>query len=165
MSVEVNTANYQLILQLLKDAIIENARSFNGKMLNSGTPNQMNILSMYQDIDIDTNDFENEFQSSMERLLKFINAHLSLIGKGDFFNEHVDVVFNRDMLMNENEIMQTLINAGVKISNKTLLAQVPYVTNLEEEMEQIKTESEENVEIYQNAFTNGVNENNDEPEE
>lgn len=152
LSVEVNAGNYQAILQLLKDTLIENARSFNGKMLSSGTPNQMNILSMYQDIDIDTNDFEAEYQAALEELLHFVNVHLSLTGQGDFFNEDVKIIFNRDMLMNESEIMQTLTSAGVKISNRTLLTQVPFVDNVDEELDQIKKESEESMEIYQNAF-------------
>jgi len=154
LSIEVNAGNYQAILQILKDTIIENAKSFNGKMLNSGTPNQMNILSMYQDIDIDTNDFEAEYQSALEELLHFINIHLSLTGQGDFFEEKVKIIFNRDMLMNEAEIMSTLINAGVKISNETLLSQVPFVDDVDAELEKIKKESEENMEIYQNAFPN-----------
>lgn len=155
LSVEVNSANYQAILQTLKDALIENARSFNGKMLNSGTPNQMNILSMYQDIDIDTNDFESEFQSALDQLLYFINAHLSLMGMGDFFDEEIQIVFNRDMLMNESELMTTLIQAGVKISNKTLLAQVPWIDDVDAEMEQIKEENEEAIDSYQGAFAQG----------
>ena len=154
LSVEVNAQNYQAILQLLKDALIENARSFNGKMLNSGTPNQMNILSMYQDIDVDTNDFEAEYQAALEELLHFINIHFSLTRQGDFFNEKVKIIFNRDMLMNESEIMTTLTNAGVKISNKTLLSQVPFVDDVDAELEQIKQESEEAMEVYQDAFPN-----------
>lgn len=152
LSVEVNAGNYEAILRILKDALIENAKSFNGKMLNSGTPNQMNILSMYQDIDVDTNDFEAEYQAALEELLYFINIHLSLTGQGDFFGEDVKIIFNRDMLMNESEIMQTLTNAGVKISNRTLLTQVPFVDDVDDELEQIKKETEESMEIYQDAF-------------
>lgn len=152
LSVEVNAGNYEAILRILKDTLIENARSFNGKMLNSGTPNQMNILSMYQDIDMDTNDFEAEYQAALEELLYFINVHLSLTGQGDFFGEDVKIIFNRDMLMNESEIMQTLTNAGVKISNRTLLTQVPFVDDVDEELDLIKKETEESMEIYQDAF-------------
>ena len=152
LSVEVNAGNYQAIMGVLKDAIIENARSFNGKMLNSGSPNQMNILSMYQDIDMDTNDFETEYQAAMEELLYFINTHFALTGQGDFFGEEVKFIFNRDMLMNEAEIMNTLTSAGVKISNRTLLAQVPFIDDVDEELEQIKKETEESMEVYQNAF-------------
>ena len=152
LSVEVNAGNYQAILDLLKATLIENARSFDGKVLKSGTPNQMNILSMYEEIEMDTNDFETEYQSALEELLHFINIHLSLTGQGDFFDEKVEIIFNRDMLMNESEIMQTLTNAGVKISNRTLLSQVPFVDDVDEELEQIKKESEEAMEEYQQAF-------------
>lgn len=152
LRVEVNAENYQLILQLIKNALIENTKSYDGKMLNSGTPNQMNILSMYQDIDLDTNDLESEYQAALEELLFFINTHLALTGQGDFFEEKVTFIFNRDMLMNEAEIMQTLINAGVKISNRTLLSQVPFIDDVDAELKQIKKESEENMEMYQNAF-------------
>ena len=157
LSVEVNAGNYEAILNLLKNTLIENARSFDGKMLKSGTPNQMNILSMYQEIDIDTNDFEAEYQAALEELLHFINIHLSLTGQGDFSEEKVKIIFNRDMLMNESEIMQTLSNAGVKISNRTLLSQVPYIDDVDEELEQIKKETEESMEIYQDAFPNPQN--------
>lgn len=152
LTVEVNAGNYQAILDLLKITLIENARSFDGKVLKSGTPNQMNILSMYQEIDIDTNDFESEYQAALEELLHFINIHLSLTGQGDFFDEKVEIIFNRDMLMNESEIMQTLTNAGVKISNRTLLSQVPFIDDVDEELEQIKKENEEAMEEYQSAF-------------
>ena len=152
LTVEVNAENYKSILDLIKIAIIENARSFDGKMLQSGTPNQMNILSMYQDIDIDTNDFETEYQAALEELLYFINVHLSLTGKGDYFEEKVKIIFNRDMLMNEAEIMQTLTNAGVRISNRTLLSQVPFVDDVDEELEQLKKEQEEALEVYGGAF-------------
>lgn len=155
LTVEVNAENYNSILKLLKDALVENARSFNGKMLNSGTPNQMNILSMYQDIDIDTNDFETEYQSALHQLLHFVDAHLRLTGQGDFFDEDVEIIFNRDMMMNESEIMQTLISAGVKISNKTLLSQVPWIDDVDAELEQIKEEGEEAIDNYQNAFMQG----------
>jgi len=152
LAVDVNAGNYQAILDLLKVTLIENARSFDGKMLKSGTPNQMNILSMYQEIDIDTNDFEAEYQSALEELIYFINVHLSLTGQGDFFEEEVKIIFNRDMLMNESEIMGTLTSAGVKISNRTLLSQVPFIDDVDEEMEQIKAETEEAMEEYQKAF-------------
>jgi len=152
LTVEVNSENYNAILTLLKDKLIENAKSFDGKLLSSGTPNQMNILSMYQDIDIDTNEFESEYQSAMEELLYFVNSHLSATGKGDFTNEEVDFVFNRDMLMNESEIMQTLISAGVEIPNKLLLAQVPWIDDVDEAEKLLKEQKEAMVDDYQNAF-------------
>lgn len=159
LSVEVNSGNYQAILDLLKNTLIENARSFDGKMLKSGTPNQMNILSMYQEIDIDTNDFESEYQDALEELLHFINAHLYLTGQGDFFSEKVKIIFNRDMLMNESEIMDTLTKAGVKISNRTLLSQVPFIDDVDAELERIEEETQKSMEVYQGVFPQQGNQN------
>lgn len=165
LMVEVNAENYKAIMGVLKDAIIENARSFDGKVLKSGTPNQMNIKSFYMEIDIDTNDFETEYQAAMEELLYFINTHLALTGQGDFFDEKVNIVFNRDTLINEAEVMQTLTQAGVKISNRTLLSQVPFVDDVESELEHLKEEQEEAMEVYQGAFPVQPNPNNEDLDE
>ena len=69
----------------------------------SGNPNQMNIQSMYSDIDLDANDMETEFQAAFEDVLWFINAHLANTGRGNFENEEVNIIFNRDILINESE--------------------------------------------------------------
>ena len=61
LQIEVNAENYKVLLSLLKDAIIENARGYDAKDDRmSGNPNQMNIQSMYSDIDLDANGIEME---------------------------------------------------------------------------------------------------------
>lgn len=153
LQIEVNAENYNTILELLKMALIENARSFDGKLLKSGTPNQMNILSVYNEIDIDTNEMETEYQAALEELLPYINTALQLQGLGDFTGEEVEFTFNRDMLINESEILGTLSNLGVKISQRTLLKQVPWIDDVDKELEEVKKEQEENMEVYGDAFT------------
>lgn len=39
--------------------------------------------------------------------------------------------------------MQTLINAGMKVSQRTLLKQAPWIDDVEAEMEEIRKETEE----------------------
>ena len=47
LEISVNAENYKTVLELLKKAIIENARGYDAKDERmGGTPNQMNILSM-----------------------------------------------------------------------------------------------------------------------
>ena len=54
LSVEVNSENYKSILELMKKSLIENARGYDAKSDKlAGNPNQMNIQSMYSDIDLD----------------------------------------------------------------------------------------------------------------
>lgn len=160
LTVEVNADNYKAIVEIFKKALIENARGYDAKDDRmSGTPNQMNIQSMYNDIDLDANEMETEYQASFEELLWFVNTHLVNTSNGDFINEEVSIIFNRDMMMNETEIMQMLTGAGVEISNETLLGQVPFVDDVGKEQERLKKQKEENIDDYMGAF-NPTNPNN-----
>ena len=99
LQVEVNAENYKAILEIFKKAIIENAMGYDAKDDRmSGNPNQMNIQSMYSDIDLDANSMETEFQASFEELLWFINVHLFNASFGDFEGEDRVLSFPWDIL-------------------------------------------------------------------
>ena len=71
--------------EIFKKALIENAMGYDAKDDRlSGNPNQMNIQSMYSDIDTDANDTESEAQATMDDVLWFVNCHLANTGQGDF---------------------------------------------------------------------------------
>lgn len=154
LQVEVNAENYKGLIEILKKALIENAMGYDAKetRLGGGSPNQMNIQSMYNDIDLDANGMETEYQASFEELLWFVNAHLANTGQGDFSNEDVTIIFNRDMMMNEAEIMTMLYQGGVQISNETLLGQVPFINDVSGELERVKVEKQEAIDEYANSF-------------
>jgi SPP1 family phage portal protein len=153
LQVTVDAANYKELLSFLKTALIENAMGYDAKDDKlSGTPNQMNIQSMYSDIDLDANGMETEFQASLEDLMWFINAHLVNTGVGDFSDSDLRFIFNRDMLMNESEIMSTLVACGVELSNETLVSQVPFIDDVKNELERLKLQKQNN--DYVGAFTN-----------
>ena len=144
LEITVNAENYKSILEIFKKALIENAMGYDAKDDRlSGEPNQMNIQSMYSDIDLDANDMEAELQAAFEEILWFVNAHLANTGKGDFDGEKVDVIFNRDMLMNEGEIIENIKNSVGILSDETLVEQHPWVDDPKEEMERLKKQKEE----------------------
>lgn len=67
LEITVNADNYKAIVEIFKKALIENAMGYDAKDDRlSGNPNQMNIQSMYSDIDIDANDTEAEAQAAFE---------------------------------------------------------------------------------------------------
>lgn len=155
LQIEVNAENYKAILELFKKAIIENAMGYDAKDDRmSGQPNQMNIQSMYSDIDLDANDTETEFQASFEQLLWFVDCHLANTGIGDFENEKVEVIFNRDMLMNESEIIDN-VNKSTDLSLETRLANHPWIDDVEAELERINEEKQNELDEYMNAFPGG----------
>lgn len=148
--IEVNKDNYESILTLFKKALIENGRGYDAKDDRmSNNPNQMNIQSMYSDIDLDANGIETEFQSSFEELLWFVNRHLEHIGKGNFDDEEVNIILNRDILINESEVIKSL-SESTDLSIETRIAQHPYVKDVQEELRRLKQEREEMQNNYDN---------------
>lgn len=163
LQVEVNSENYKSILEIFKKAIIENAMGYDAKDDRmQGTPNQMNIKSMYSDIDLDASNMETEYQASFEELLWFINSHLENTGKGNFENEDVDIIFNRNMLISETELIDNCTKAVGLLSDETIVARHPWVDDVQAEMERIKKEKEED---FNDAFkpeTNSFKESQEE---
>ena len=149
LTIEINADNYKAILDLFKKAMIENARGFDSKSDVLGSnPNQMNIQSMYSDIDLDANEMETEFQASFEQLLWFINKHFINASIGNFDNETVEIIFNRDILINESTVIDDIAKSMGILSQETLVSQHPYIIDAEKELERIKKEKEEDLDIY-----------------
>ena len=159
LQVEVNSENYKTILEIFKKAIIENAKGFDAKDDRmQGEPNQMNIQSMYSDIDLDANNMETEFQAGFEELLWFLNCHFSNTGIGNFESEEVTVIFNRDILINETEAINNVRNSIGILSDETLVAQHPWVDDPQAELKRLKKQRAEEAEDgYLNNFPKGGN--------
>lgn len=157
LRVDVNATNYQADLMQLKRALIENGRGFDAKEERmDGDPNQMNIESMYTDIDLDVNQMETEFQVGFEQLKWFIDQHLQHIGKGDFSEEKVEFIFNRDIFINEDAIIDNCVKSVGIISNKTIVARHPWVADLQHELKQMEEDKQVEMEEMQEmqAFQN-----------
>ncbi len=161
LEVKVNAENYKAILELFKKALIENGRGYDAKDDRmSGNPNQMNIQSMYSDIDLDANGMETEFQASFEELLWFVNVHLSNTGQGDFEKEKVKVIFNRDILINESESIENCKKSVGILSNETIVAQHPWTGDVQAELDRIAEEKQSAMDEYANAFPQPLSGNN-----
>lgn len=166
LQVEVNSENYKTIIELFKKAIIENAMGYDAKDDRLvGQPNQMNIQSMYSDIDLDANSMETEFQASFEELLWFINCHLSNVGIGDFEGEDVEIIFNRDIMISESEAITNIKDSVGILSNETLVAQHPWIDDAQAELDRIAKQKEDEMNQYMSAFNPITVGNEDENEE
>ncbi len=154
LEINVNAENYKSILEIFKKALIENAMGYDAKDDRlSGNPNQMNIQSMYSDIDLDANDMETEFQAAFEEILWFVNAHLANTGKGDFENEEITIIFNRDILINETEAIDNCQKSVGLLSDETIIGMHPWIDDPQKELERLKKQKEEEqAEMEQQAY-------------
>lgn len=158
LQVEVNSENYKVILEIFKKAIIENAMGYDAKDDRlAGNPNQMNIQSMYSDIDLDANGTETEYQASFEELLWFINVHLFNTGQGDFENEEVDVIFNRDILINESEVIDNCTKSVGLLSDETVVSNHPWIDDPLAEMDRIEKQKEKELDQFGTSFNPAMN--------
>lgn len=104
----------------------------------------------YADLDLDAKFMATEFSASMESLLWFICSDLSARGKGDYNPEEVNIVWNMDMAIAENEVIDNIIKSMPILSKETLVAQHPWVEDVNIEMEKMKKQEEQE----QNEFGN-----------
>jgi SPP1 family phage portal protein len=71
-----------------------------------------------------------------------VNIYLSQTGQGDFEDEKVDIVFNRNILINESEAIDNCSKSQGIISNETIVAQHPWVTDVQAELKKLKKQDE-----------------------
>ena len=156
LKIEVNSENYKTVLEMLKSALIENMKSFDGKDDRlQGSANQMNIQSLYTDIDLDANDMETELQAAFEDIFWFVNQHLANTGQGDYTGTEISVIFNRDILVVESEAIENCAKSAGIISDETIIAQHPWVSDPQKEIERMQAQREaeqERSNPYQQAF-------------
>ncbi len=148
LSVNVDAANFEAVIKLLKDAIIENGMGFDAK-LEKGyrAANELNIKSMYSDITLDANDFEAELQAAFEDLLWFVKAYLFNTGQGDYMSESWRLIFNRDIMVDESEVIENCVKSQGLLSTAAIVAQHPWVNDVSGELARLKAEQSEQAQI------------------
>lgn len=135
LSVEFKAENYTAMVNLLKNAMIENAMGYDSKSDKVGNnPSQMVIESMFSDLDLDMSEAAVEFGYSFDVLKDIINEYFELYGYGYFENEKPKIVFNRDCLVNESEAIDNCIKSRELLCEETVVLNHPWVKNVKEEI-------------------------------
>lgn len=151
-------------IQYLKDtkaAIIENGRGFDAKDDRmSSNPNEMNLRSMYSDIDLDADMVEQQYQASFDQLLWFVDEYLKQAGAGDFSREEVVFTFDRNIIVNNAEVISDIQSSQGIVSKETLLARHPFVNDVQMELQRLKAEKEEQEKSLANYPFNQVGDDN-----
>ena len=149
LQIEVNSDNYKAIIQQFKKSIIENCMGYDAKDDRIGSnANEMNLKSMYSDIDLDANGMDTEYQAAFEELIWFINCHLANTNKGDFSAEDFTVEFNRSMMVNESDVINDCKNSIGLISDETAIAHHPWVDDVQAELKKLQKQKEEEINLY-----------------
>ena len=158
LKVEINTGQYKEFIEFIKKEMISVAKAYDAIDLRSGNePNELQIKSVLNDIDMDANSMDIEFKHSLKRILWFFKADLANRNIGNFFNDDTEIIFNKDQITNESQVINDIKNSVGIVSHKTLLKNHPYVYDVEQEEKQIQEEHLANNNIQINDIQNADN--------
>lgn len=87
---------------------------------------------------------ERKFKKGLQRRIELIST-ISALKTVDFDYRDIEIAFNRSLPANDVEIADVVTKLATLVSQETLLTQVPFVTDVEDEMERVKKERGEEV--------------------
>lgn len=98
---------------------------------------------------------ERKFKRGLQQRLELISMINSVLSEG-FDWRAIDIVFTRNIPSNETDIANMVNTLKDIVSEETLLAQIPFVDDVQTELEKVKKEREENKELNP-FFQSGLN--------
>lgn len=90
---------------------------------------------------------ESNMKKALQKRVELICAILQL--KGDDVWRDINIVFTRNLPENTAEIVAMVNSLRGLVSDYTLLGLLPFIDNVDEEMERVKEQKEEETELYQ----------------
>lgn len=157
IALELDTEAHKMHIEQTRKDIYEFGRGVDTQSERFGnSPSGVALKHLYADLDLDANDIESEFQASLSRLLWFIDTHIYNTTKKDYAKEKVTFIFNRDMAINESEIVTNAKDSVGIISKKTIVANHPWVTNTDDEIKQFEEEEAADQERFNKKQYDGL---------
>lgn len=134
-SAPMATADVNQHLERTRKDLYEAGRGVDTQRESFGNLSGVALKFLYADLDLDCSGIETEFAAGFELMLEFIRCWLHLSGRGDFFQENVQLVLNRDILINEAEAIASCVQSGGLLSERTILENHPWVESAAVEIE------------------------------
>lgn len=129
----------------LKRDITEDGQSINKDLDKMGSaPSGVALKFMYAGLDLKCNALDTEFQLGFENLLYFVNVYLGENSQTVNKDAEVGLLFNRDMEINEAEVITNCGASKGIISDKTIIANHPWVKDVEEEEKALEEQNKAN---------------------
>lgn len=126
----------------LKRDLIEDGQSVNKDLDKFGSaPSGVALKFMYSGLDLKCNAMEVEFKHGFNELLYFINVYFGEKGISNININDIDIVFNRNMTINESETIQNCAASKTIAPDDIILAHHPWIDDVEKAKEQLKEQN------------------------
>ena len=97
--------------------------------------------AMYAGLDLKANQTITKLKTTLREFMYFVVKFINDRDNTTHDYKSVKFVFNKSMIFNVNEIIEGLMLLKGTISEQTLLSNIPYVDNVQKEMELIENEN------------------------
>lgn len=140
---EPETESVETMLTRIRRDIFSFGAGVDGQ--DEGSNNRSGEAMQHKQSDLDTicNNFEIELQESLQGVLWFVNQYLKMSGEGDYTDLEVTIVFNRDIVTQESEVIKDCMNSIGIVSKRTIVANHPWVEDADEELKAMEEEEAE----------------------
>ena len=150
INLEIDTEAHKAHIEQLRKDIYEFGRGVDTQAERfGGDRSGVALKFLYADLDMDANILETEFQASLEQLRWFIDQHLANTTGADYSGEQVDFIFNRDIIINESDVINNAKSSVGIISDETIIANHPWVTNVQSELERIEAQRQRDMSAFE----------------
>lgn len=163
----INDTQIQNLLKNINDTIhkIANSPDFNDEklMAQSGIAMRYKLTGM----EANASNIVSNMTKALRKRIELISTVENIKGELAVWRD-IEIVFTRNLPVNELEQSQLINNLRGLVSDKTLLSQLSFISDVDAELEQLKKETEEKQErqkAYVDAFGGGKDEAGPESEE
>ncbi|XVG95823.1 phage portal protein [Eubacteriales bacterium KG125] len=155
---DVNTLNPQMDInatkehfEQLKKDILEGGQAVDKNLDRFGAaPSGVALMFLFSGLELKANQLASEFSRGFNKLVEFIYLYLEKVNRG-IEKERIEIVFNRNMVVNETDIINNCNNSRGLISNDTILANHPWVNDINDEKEKLERNKLESGESFYSA--------------
>jgi len=137
IDMEINGTIAENTLNRLQKDIYSFGSGVDQEVARIGNQSGVALKFLYAGLDLDCKTMGQNFRASLEWLLWFYTNHLANIKKGDFTDKNVKITFNTNMIVNQSEIIKDVSLSTGLLSEKTLLENHPFVTDVLTELKEL----------------------------
>ena len=149
----IDTAANESHNQTIKDDIILFGQSVDrNKMLNGSAASGTALKMLYAGLDLKCNALERELNKCLNMVEQFIEDYLKLTGVSVADTDNINFVFNRDVSINEEASINMCKNSVGVISDRTIIANHPWVGDVDEEIKRKETESQSDLDYMMKSM-------------
>ena len=135
---EFTIDNFETHLVRLKRDIYEGSATVDTQETSLGNASGVALKFRLMDLDVACDDMGNEFETGLDSLISFILEDMQLKKLGDFKDVEYDIIFNTNMIINDEEATLNVQRMNGILPKRLLFENAPQVinTNKAEELDQ-----------------------------